>query len=249
MVQKSGNAVSEQPARRRGRPRAFEPDAALGQAMDVFWKDGFAATSLDDLSAATGLNRPSLYGAFGDKRALYIQAYRRYREHVRDSFRPLFAEAAPPREKLKRILMAALDLYLSGEDGPRGCFTVLTASSDAIADEEIRALVGNAIDNSDGAFERLFADARAVGELLPDADPRRLARMASATIHTLSIRARARLPRAELVPIVDDAVETICGPAPKLKAARARKPKRKAAEKRTPNTAEGGVFALATRSR
>ena len=41
--------------------------------MDVFWQDGFAATSLDDLSAATGLNRPSLYGAFGDKRALYLR--------------------------------------------------------------------------------------------------------------------------------------------------------------------------------
>jgi AcrR family transcriptional regulator len=226
MVQKSGNALSERPTRRRGRPRAFEPEAVLGHAMDVFWKDGFAATSLDDLTAATGLNRPSLYGAFGDKRALYIQAYRRYREHVRDSFTPLFAEGAPLRDKLKRILMAALDLYLSGEAGPRGCFTVLTASSDAIADEEIRALVGKAIDNSDGAFERLFADARAAGELPPDADALRLARMASATTHTLSIRARARCPRAELIPIVEDASMTICGPAPKSKPSKARKPKR-----------------------
>jgi TetR/AcrR family transcriptional regulator, copper-responsive repressor len=226
MVQKSRMVLSERPPRRRGRPRAFEPEAALRQAMDVFWKDGFAATSLDDLSAATGLNRPSLYGAFGDKRALYIQAYRRYREHVREVFTPLFADAAPLRDKLKRILMAALDLYLNGEAGPRGCFTVLTASSDAIANEEIRALVGNAIDNSDGAFERLFADGSAAGELPPDVDPRRLARMASATTHTLSIRARAGCPRAELVPIVEDAVMTICGPAPKSKPSKARKPNR-----------------------
>ena len=180
--------------------------------MDVFWKDGFAATSLDDLSAATGMNRPSLYGAFGDKRALYIQAYRRYRQHVREAFTPLFAETAPLRVKLRRILLKALDLYLSGEDGPRGCFTVLTASSDAIADPEVRAIVAEAIDNVDRAFERLFADARAAGELPPNADARRLARIASATIHTLSIRARARIPRAELLPIVDDAVATICGP-------------------------------------
>jgi hypothetical protein len=122
--------------------------------------------------------------------------------------------------------MAALDLYLSGEAGPRGCFTVLTASSDAIADEEIRALVGKAIDNSDGAFERLFADARAAGELPPDADALRLARMASATTHTLSIRARARCPRAELIRIVEDAIMTICGPAPKSKPSKARKSKR-----------------------
>jgi TetR/AcrR family transcriptional regulator, copper-responsive repressor len=212
MVQKLERKPAEGPPRRRGRPRAFDPAAALTQAMDVFWKDGFAATSLDDLSLATGLNRPSLYGAFGDKRALYIQAYRRYREHVREAFAPLFAESAPLRAKLRRILLAALDLYLSGEDWPRGCFTVLTASSDAIADPEIRNIVAEAIETIDRGFGRLFAEAREAGELPADTDARRLARMASATIHTLSVRARARYPRAQLVPIVDDAVVTICGP-------------------------------------
>lgn len=224
MVQKSRSSA-ERPQRRRGRPRAFDPDAALTQAMDVFWKKGFAATSLDDLSAATGLNRPSLYGAFGDKRALYVQAYRRYREHVRETFTPLFAGPAPLRTKLRRMLLAALELYLSGEDGPRGCFTVLTVSSDAISDPEIRAIVAEAIESIDRGFGRLFAEARAAGELPPEADARRLARMASATVHTLSIRARARTPRAALVPIVDDAVITICGPAPGRSMAGATKPK------------------------
>jgi AcrR family transcriptional regulator len=225
MVQKLKRAPSALP-RRRGRPRAFEPDAALARAMDAFWKDGFAATSLDDLSAATGLNRPSLYGAFGDKRALYIQAYRRYREHVCEAFAPLFAETAPLRDKLRRILLAALDLYLSGEEGPRGCFTVLSASSDAVSDPEIRKIVGEAIDNSDRAFERLFEGALAAGELPADADPRRMALMTSATIHTLSIRARARIPRAEIEPIVDDAVQTICGPAGRRKGRAAETAKR-----------------------
>jgi AcrR family transcriptional regulator len=211
MVQKS---VEPGPAsRRRGRPRAFEPETALTQAMDLFWKDGFAATSLDDLSAATGLNRPSLYGAFGDKRALYIRAYRQYRKHTNEVFAPLFAARAPLRAKLKRILIAAVDLYLSGEAGPRGCFTVLTTSSDAIADREISGMVAEAIDNTDRAFGRLFADGQAAGELPAGADPKRLARAASATIHTLSIRARARIRRAELLGIVDDALTTICGPA------------------------------------
>src|SRR5271165_3174573 len=163
MVQKSERSPAQGPPRRRGRPRAFEPEAALGQAMDAFWKEGFAATSLDDLSAATGLNRPSLYGAFGDKRALYVQAYRRYREHVRETFAPLFTGRTPMRAKLKRIFLAALDLYLSGEDGPRGCFTVLTASSDAIVDPEIRAIVAEAIERIDRGFERLFAEARSAG--------------------------------------------------------------------------------------
>jgi AcrR family transcriptional regulator len=210
MVQKTAHDASKTVSPRRGRPRAFEPDTALAQAMDVFWSDGFAATSLDDISAATGLNRPSLYGAFGDKRALYLQAYGQYRKRMNDSFAPLFAAPEPVRVKLKRILSAALDLYLSGRDGPRGCFTVLSASSEAIADPDLHSLVGEAIDGTDRAFGRMFADARAAGELSPAADPRRLARMATATIHTLSIRARARIPRAEILPIIDDAVKTLC---------------------------------------
>jgi TetR/AcrR family transcriptional regulator, copper-responsive repressor len=180
--------------------------------MDVFWGHGFAATSLDDVSAATGLNRPSLYGAFGDKRALYMQAYDQYRKRLNDQFRPMFAAREPLRTKLMRILTAALDLYLSGPNGPRGCFTVLSAASEAIADPGLHNLVGEAIDGTDRAFGRLFADARTAGELPQDVDPRRLARVASATLHTLSIRARARIPRAELSPIIDDAVTTICGP-------------------------------------
>ncbi len=184
---------------------------ALAQAMDVFWSDGFAATSLDDISAATGLNRPSLYGAFGDKRALYLQAYGQYRKRVNESFAPLFAASEPLRTKLTRILNTALDLYLSGADGPRGCFTVLSAASEAIADADLHGLVSDAIEATDRAFERLFADARAAGELPADADPQRLARVAAGTLHTLSIRARARIPRGKLAPIIDDVVTTICG--------------------------------------
>jgi TetR/AcrR family transcriptional regulator, copper-responsive repressor len=212
MVQKAAPTLAEPAPKRRGRPRAFEPETALTRAMDVFWQDGFAATSLDDLSAATGLNRPSLYGAFGDKRALYLQAYRQYRKRVNEEFAPLFQARAPLRAKLRRILIAALELYLSGEEGPRGCFTVLTTSSDAVADPEVRALVAEAIDSTDRAFGRLFADARAAGELPAGADPRALARLASATIHTLSIRARARIPKAQILPVIDGAVTTICGP-------------------------------------
>jgi AcrR family transcriptional regulator len=212
MVQKTPPPAPEAVSKRRGRPRAFEAETALAQAMDVFWTDGFAATSLDDVSAATGLNRPSLYGAFGDKRALYLKAYDQYRRRVNEQFQPLFQAREPIRTKLRRILTAALDLYLSGPHGPRGCFTVLSAASDAIADPDLHGLVGEAIDATDRAFGRLFTEARAAGELPEDADPRRLARVASATIHTLSIRARARIPRAEIAPIIDDAVTTICGP-------------------------------------
>src|SRR6266704_1320250 len=99
--------------KRRGRPRAYEPEIALARALDVFWKDGFAATSLDDLSAATGMNRPSLYGAFGDKRELYKKSYERYRNRARVRMGEVFAADMPLRPRLLRIYGIALDMYLS----------------------------------------------------------------------------------------------------------------------------------------
>ena len=66
--------------RPRGRPRSFDEDAVLDRARAAFWNLGYAATTLDELAAATGLNRPSLYGAFGDKHALYVAALERSRD-------------------------------------------------------------------------------------------------------------------------------------------------------------------------
>src|ERR1700735_841426 len=64
--------------RPRGRPRAYDPDVALQRARDAFWRTGYAGTSLDEISAATGMNRPSLRAAFGDKRELYLKTLNAY---------------------------------------------------------------------------------------------------------------------------------------------------------------------------
>src|SRR3981189_354703 len=142
--------------KRRGRPRAYQPEVALGKALDLFRSEGFAATSLDDLSAATGMNRPSLYGAFGDKRELYIKSYQRYRDDARAAMLDIFRDEAPLRDRLQRIYAIALDLYLSGEFGPRGCFTAMTAASEAVADPEIRAMVLDGFVELDKAFATCF---------------------------------------------------------------------------------------------
>jgi AcrR family transcriptional regulator len=199
--------------KRRGRPRAYQPDIALGKALDLFRKDGFAATSLDDLSAATGMNRPSLYGAFGDKRELYIKSYGRYRADARAAMVDIFRDELPLRERLQRIYAVALDIYLSGEAGPRGCFTVMTAASEAVADPDIRAMVLEGFSELDKAFATCFRLGKEKGELPASADPLVLAQLASATIHTIAIRARARVPRKELEAIVKGAIDVMCGTA------------------------------------
>ena len=162
--------------KRRGRPRAYQPEIALGKALDLFRKDGFAATSLDDLSAATGMNRPSLYGAFGDKRELYIKSYQRYRADARAAMIDIFRDKLPIRQRLERIYAAALDIYLSGEAGPRGCFTVMTAASEAVADPDIRKLV----------LEGFFRTRQGIRGLLP---PRKRERRTVAVGRSASPRA------------------------------------------------------------
>jgi TetR/AcrR family transcriptional regulator, copper-responsive repressor len=215
MVQKSKTPPPAKPdpvePKRRGRPRAYQPEIALGKALDLFRKDGFAATSLDDLSAATGMNRPSLYGAFGDKRELYIKSYQRYRADARAAMIDIFRGELPIRKRLERIYAAALDIYLSGEAGPRGCFTVMTAASEAVADPDIRKLVLEGFFELDRAFAACFRLAKENGELPESTDPVALAQLASATIHTIAIRARAQVPRKELEAIVKGAIDVMLG--------------------------------------
>jgi AcrR family transcriptional regulator len=211
MVQKRKSAPDKADGaapKRRGRPRAYEPELALGQALALFRKDGFAATSLDDLSAATGMNRPSLYGAFGDKRALYIKCYARYREDYGAVAAEIFKADIDIRERLRRFYGAALDIYLQG--GPRGCFTVMTVASDAIADPEIRAMVLDGFADADKAFGWCFRTAVEKGELPASVDIAALVNVASATLYSLAIRARAGVPRKQLEAIVTGTIDLLC---------------------------------------
>src|SRR3982074_2080363 len=106
MVQKSKKpplpARSAAPAtpKRRGRPRAYQPEIPLGNAPVLFRRAVLPATSLADLSAATGMTRPSLYGAFGDKRELYIKSYARYRADAREAMIDIFRDQLPTRQRL-----------------------------------------------------------------------------------------------------------------------------------------------------
>ena len=205
MVQKS-SAV-------RGRPRSFDTDRVLGQVRNAFWRYGYSGTSMDQLSAATGLHKPSLYGAFGDKRELFIKSYRRYREDARAAMGKIFRDELPIRRRLERIYAVALDIYLSGDSGPRGCFTVMTAASEAVNDPDIRAMVMEGFVELDKAFAACFRAAKEKGELPESADSAVLAQLASATIHTIAIRARAQTPRKELEAIVKGALDVMLGAA------------------------------------
>jgi TetR/AcrR family transcriptional regulator, copper-responsive repressor len=197
--------------RPRGRPRAYEPGAALRQAAKAFWKTGYAGTSLDDISAATGMNRPSLRAAFGDKHDIYVRALSDYWEFKFAAMRKAFERGETLAETLVNVYGAALSIYFSGDDQVRGCFVVGTAITEAPGDPEIQHIVAEGFRALDAQFEARFRLARASGELKPDADPRTLALLASATMHTLAIRARSGSSRSELKKLALKAVSVICG--------------------------------------
>lgn len=204
MVQKKG---SEAP-KRRGRPRAYDPQTAVARAAEKFWKAGYAGTSLDDLSEATGMNRPSLYAAFGDKRDLYLKTLEYYRDEGRELARATLAGDPPLRVFLKRFYNRALDLYL--EDGPRGCYSIGTAATVAAVDEKVRAFLADSMRTTDDFLKHQIEKARERGEISKEADSAALAYLATATLHTLAIRSRAGLPRKELDTLVDAAIGIIC---------------------------------------
>ena len=196
---------------RRGRPRAYDTQAALKQATEAFWKTGYSGTSLDSIAAATGMNPPSLYAAFGNKHAIYLEALARYWETSLAANREALAEDRPLGESLMLAYEAALSIYFSGKRSARGCFVIGTAVTEAGEDPEIRKSVAAGLRMIDADFEARLRTARDRGELKDDADPAALAILASATMHSIAIRARAGTPRAELREIARKAVGAICG--------------------------------------
>jgi len=203
--------VQKEPVKpKRGRPRAYDPEVAIRRAIGAFWTTGYSATSLDDLSEALGMNRPSLYAAFGDKETLYRKALEHYWRLGRDAMREALANDRPVREALLDVYERALSFYFPHRGEARGCFAIGTATSEAVAHPQIRTLLREGLRQLDKEFEARLRAAKARGEISRKADPKALAALASATLHTLAIRSRAGEPRAALEAMARAAVDVIC---------------------------------------
>lgn len=183
-------------AKRRGRPRAYDPADALRAARDVFWVKGYAATSLDDIAAATGMNRPSLYAAFGDKQGIYLAALKAQADSLVAQLAAAAAQPITAAAMARLIFERSIEAYLN--EGGRGCFLVGTAVTEAGANDAVRAIVRDAFSRCDEVVEARFAAAAKQGDLPADANPRALAHCISATMHELAMLARAGHPRPVL---------------------------------------------------
>ncbi len=191
----------------RGRPKSYDREEALMAAMMTFWKAGYAGTSLDDLSAAMAMNRPSIYAAFGDKRALYLEVIDFYRRRVRASFDRLFDKGLPLCETLQAATAKAIETYVEDQ---KGCFVVGTAITEAAVDDDVRAVTAEMFREIEQVFAQRFREAAARGQNLI-APPEVLGALMSDVVHGCSLKARAGQNREEIEASARRSIDMICG--------------------------------------
>jgi AcrR family transcriptional regulator len=186
---------------RRGRPRGFDPDVALDAALDVFWRKGYEGASLPDLTGAMGINRPSLYAAFGNKEELFKKVLDRYTTGPAAYVQAALL-APTARACFERLLAGAVDA-LTNPKTPRGCLAVQGALACGDAAESVRKELCARRASAESLLRDRFARARADGDLPNSADPADLAKYATTVLNGLSVQASSGATRAQLRKVAD----------------------------------------------
>jgi TetR/AcrR family transcriptional regulator, transcriptional repressor for nem operon len=171
------------------RVKEFDRDQALLRAAEVFWDRGYEAASTDELLAAMGIGRQSMYNAFGDKRRLYLEALRHYQgEYGADMVERLGAASSP----LSALAGVLLEVARQTEgERRRGCMAVNAATEFGRSDHDVSAIVDSGTNLCHAAYARLLAEAKRRGEVRPDLDERAAARFLYSTLIGMRVSARS----------------------------------------------------------
>lgn len=179
----------------RGRPRKIDPQQALDTAMKVFWEKGYDGTSMNDLVAATGMAKPGLYAAFGDKENLYTKALSHY---FNDLGSPLMNDLCTSTDPLKAVLLRFFNKITEatmGREYPSGCFVVNSIVECCARPPALEALGRSFDEQRRTVFHKRFQAALENGELPPEADATALADFYSAQVLALAVMGRAGTDR------------------------------------------------------
>lgn len=189
-----------------GRHREFDVEKALDAALRVFWRKGYEGASYADLTEATGVERPALYSAFGNKEALFRKALDRYYAHYLD-YIPVALDLPTAREVAAHILYQAADLNTRYPDhtGCLGIHGVLAGSDDA---EPVRQALIEARAVGEEQLRQRFERAKAEGDLPETADPGVLASFVLTILHGMAVQAKAGFRRERLERVIDQALST-----------------------------------------
>lgn len=189
----------------RGRPRTFDADQALDRALDVFWRKGYEGTTLPDLTEAMGINRPSLYAAFGNKEQLFRKALERYVEgpacYVKESL------AQPSARKVVESLLRGGIEMLTNPKYPGGCFAVQSALACGDEASGLRDELSTRRKTLELALRRRFQEAVKARDLPAKTDAVALAGFVSALLHGMAVQAAGGAKRKDLKRVAELALE------------------------------------------
>jgi AcrR family transcriptional regulator len=192
---------------RKGRPREFDRDAAVEQAMHLFWEQGFEPTSLDQLKRAMGgISSASFYVAFGSKEKLYQETLDRYLATYGRVTEPLRDAAIPPRDAVEQTLRRSARMQTEAQH-PNGCMVALSGASAAPESAHLQALTRAERETTRAGLRRCVERAIADGELRPDADVSALATLFDGVLLGFAIQARDQVPIASLEKAITTAME------------------------------------------
>ncbi len=186
-----------------GRPREFDPDEVLETAMELFWEHGFDGVSISDLTDATGINRRSLYAAFGSKEELFGRAVRRYLDGP-GGFVAAALQQPTAWDVAATMLHGAVDSY-TDPGRPRGCLVVHGALAAGGEADSVRVDLAQQRDAGVKALARRFDEAQAAGEL-PGVNTLVLSRWINSVCQGISVQARSGATREELHEVADQAL-------------------------------------------
>lgn len=202
MAAQSGPALK---SKGRGRPRAFEHEQALERALQVFWQRGYEGASLNELTDALGINRPSLYAAFGNKEELFRKALQRYLDgpvaYVRAAL-----EQATPRQVVQHFLRHSAEL-LTNPDNPASCMIVQGALTCGEGGQAVQQLLSDCRNQTRLALQRRFEQAQTEGNMDAALNAAALARYVITLQQGMSVQASSGATRQELQGVVDSLLQ------------------------------------------
>lgn len=206
---------------RTGRPREFDVDKALETAMTIFWRDGYAGASLNQIAAAIGVGKPSLYAAFGDKEHLYLHALAHYGARLQERYAQMLDAEPDAKRAIEALLFSAIDSSGHGAE-PGGCMVVAgaaTCDADGVP-LSVRRAISEALHAGVRAIEQRLERGKRDGQLPAGVNTAALASFYSTVQAGLVVQARDRRCSQGL----KDAVSAAMGAWPQG-SSRARKPK------------------------
>lgn len=186
----------------RGRPRTFDPDTALRQALDVFWERGYEGTSINDLAQAMGIASASIYACFGSKQDLFRKVMALYGSTSGEPPRRALREQPTARAAVHAMLRATAD-EITRSDAPHYCMLILAAPTGAVENHAVRGFLADLRRDMQGEVRDRLARGVSDGDLdVPPGGLDAIARYYTTVVQGLSIQARDGATRAELEVVI-----------------------------------------------